>query len=213
MRELNGLILVWHDADGGQPDYEIPRLEGPYSDDWTEWHSQDIDLEVHPREIVDNLADSAHFGPVHKAPTRLFEVNLNGHIGEQVSISEGESGTDMHFNATYYGPAVQIGTYTAEHGDLSFEGIMLNAHTPVDQNSCVLHFGVMIKQKDFPAAADESYMQSYLEQSVAGFMTDVVIWKNKRYEHNPVLCDGDGPLAKMRKWYNQFYLPVGPESS
>ena len=27
----------------------------------------------------------------------------------------------------------------------------------------------------------------------------------KIYLENPLLCDGDGPIAKYRKWFTQFY--------
>jgi hypothetical protein len=34
---------------------------------------------------------------------------------------------------------------------------------------------------------------------------DIPIWEHKIYLENPVLCDGDGPIAKYRKWFQQFY--------
>jgi hypothetical protein len=35
---------------------------------------------------------------------------------------------------------------------------------------------------------------------------DAPIWENKIYQSKPNLCDGDGPIAKFRKWYAQFYV-------
>ena len=32
---------------------------------------------------------------------------------------------------------------------------------------------------------------------------DIPIWENKIYLENPLLCDG--PIAKYRKWFTQFY--------
>jgi hypothetical protein len=34
---------------------------------------------------------------------------------------------------------------------------------------------------------------------------DSVIWEHKTYHERPLLCDGDGPIAKLRKWFGQFY--------
>ena len=34
---------------------------------------------------------------------------------------------------------------------------------------------------------------------------DIPIWENKIYLENALLCDGDGPIAKYRKWFTQFY--------
>ena len=39
------------------------------------------------------------------------------------------------------------------------------------------------------------------------FGQDVEIWKDKVYREDPVLCDGDGPINKLRRWCEQFYLP------
>jgi 3-ketosteroid 9alpha-monooxygenase subunit A len=36
-------------------------------------------------------------------------------------------------------------------------------------------------------------------------LDDAKIWEHKRFEPNPVLCDGDGPISKYRKWATQFY--------
>jgi 3-ketosteroid 9alpha-monooxygenase subunit A len=35
---------------------------------------------------------------------------------------------------------------------------------------------------------------------------DIPIWENKVYLEEPTLCDGDGPIAKYRKWFKQFYV-------
>ena len=34
---------------------------------------------------------------------------------------------------------------------------------------------------------------------------DRIIWSRKKYFEKPMLCDNDGPFAKFRKWYAQFY--------
>ena len=49
-----------------------------------------------------------------------------------------------------------------------------------------------------------------LSQGVADFVAgqfehDVPIWENKIYRQNPMLCDGDGPIAEFRRWCQQFY--------
>ena len=40
---------------------------------------------------------------------------------------------------------------------------------------------------------------------VVGVGQDIPIWNNKCYVPDPILCDGDGPIAKYRKWFSQFY--------
>ena len=39
-----------------------------------------------------------------------------------------------------------------------------------------------------------------------GFMQDVHIWLNKAPVQNPLLCEEDGPVYQLRRWYEQFYV-------
>ena len=41
-----------------------------------------------------------------------------------------------------------------------------------------------------------------------GFLGDVEIWKHKSRIDNPLLCDEDGPVYQLRRWYEQFYVDV-----
>jgi 3-ketosteroid 9alpha-monooxygenase subunit A len=45
-------------------------------------------------------------------------------------------------------------------------------------------------------------------------MQDVHIWLNKAPVQNPLLCEEDGPVYQLRRWYEQFYVDkadVSPE--
>ena len=41
---------------------------------------------------------------------------------------------------------------------------------------------------------------------------DIPIWEHKICRPTPILCDGDGPIAKYRRWFSQFYAE-GQQSS
>ena len=41
-----------------------------------------------------------------------------------------------------------------------------------------------------------------------GFLQDVEIWKHKSKVENPLLCEEDGPVYQLRRWYEQFYVDV-----
>ena len=65
----------------------------------------------------------------------------------------------------------------------------------------------MVK-KDPKASEEENLaiVQAYVDANLLAFGQDVDIWHNKVYVENPLMCSGDGPLHRLRKWYNQFYL-------
>ena len=50
-----------------------------------------------------------------------------------------------------------------------------------------------------PFTADHAFRHFWV-----GFQ-DVAIWEHKRWQDEPMLCDGDGPIGDLRKWYAQFY--------
>ena len=72
----------------------------------------------------------------------------------------------------------------------ALEGCYFSTHYSADQD--------IPKSKEFVA--------KYTEMSIASFIQDVEIWNNKVRVGNPVLCDGDGPINMVRKWYSQFYM-------
>ena len=62
-----------------------------------------------------------------------------------------------------------------------------------------------------PGLSDEQnneIAQQYTEQNRTAFFQDVHIWHTKTRVDNPVLCDGDGPIHKLRQWYDQFYVDL-----
>jgi len=50
--------------------------------------------------------------------------------------------------------------------------------------------------------------KAYVQQAQAAFYEDVSIWHSKTRVDNPLLCDGDGPVYQLRRWYEQFYTDV-----
>ena len=42
---------------------------------------------------------------------------------------------------------------------------------------------------------------------IVGFKEDIAIWENKKYRTRPILCDGDGDVGGLRRWYQKFYQP------
>jgi hypothetical protein len=62
----------------------------------------------------------------------------------------------------------------------------------------------MLKKVGDGARMDR-YSQGYVRNLVEGFAQDRQIWENKRWRDRPALCDGDGPVGALRRWYRQFY--------
>ena len=205
-RERNGLVFAWYDRFGRAPWWEIPELPQHGNPEWTPWVVNMLEIKTQPREIIENVADKAHFGPVHGVEVELFENTFEDHIAIQhmtgVATPLGGGVDHIDSTATYYGPAYQITDMQS-----FLPNVLLNAHTPIDEHRLHLRFGVMLKRTR-DAARTEQIAAVYIKNLQDGFAQDRRIWENKAWRDRPALCDGDGPLGALRRWYRQFY----PES-
>ncbi|NVK44011.1 MAG: Rieske 2Fe-2S domain-containing protein [Oceanospirillaceae bacterium] len=218
--EQNHLLFVWNDPEGNPPPAEvaIPRIDACYSDAWSDWVIAKMVIDTNCRELVDNVADKAHFGPVHGSPLTRFSNIFEGHVATQIMHGRSSrlSGAgELRTNAVYYGPAYQAVEMAGEMEGTPIESILLNCHVPIDLNSFELRYGVLVKK--IPGLTHEqnkAMAEAYVAQAQAAFYEDVEIWHTKTRVDNPVLCDGDGPVGKLRQWYQQFYTDVAdlPES-
>ncbi|MCY1274746.1 3-ketosteroid-9-alpha-monooxygenase, oxygenase component [compost metagenome] len=212
--EQNKLLFVWNDPEGNPPlaEQDIPRIDACFDDTWAEWAVEDMVIKTNCRELVDNVADMAHFGSVHGAPLDEFSNVFEGHTATQ--IMRGRSArlagdAELRTVATYYGPAYQITDMTGAMDGQTIHSILLNCHVPIDQHSFTLRYGVLVKK--IPGLSDEqnqAMAQAYVDQARAAFYEDVAIWNSKTRVDNPLLCDGDGPVYQLRRWYEQFYTDV-----
>ncbi len=211
--EENQMLFIWNDPENRPPlpEQAIPRLKQAFDEGWSDWSVVKWKIDINCRELIDNIADMAHFGPVHGSTTVAYFANIfEGHKATQIMVGENETlggkGNFLTTVATYYGPAYQITHMFGEMGGMPVESILLNSHTPIDANSFELRFGVIVKK--FPGMSDEQcedMVKGYVDLTNAAFAQDVEIWHNKVRVDNPLLCDSDGPVHRNRQWYNQFY--------
>lgn len=209
--EQNHLLFVWNDPEGNPPPPEvaIPRIDGCFSGEWTEWVIDKMVIQTNCRELIDNVSDMAHFGSVHGAFVTHFSNIFEEHVAVQVMHSKSprlsEDGL-LTSTATYFGPAYQITEMKGEMGGYPVDSVLLNCHVPIDLNSFELRFGVMVRK--FPGLSEEQNRTAalqYVKLAQEAFYEDVEIWHNKTRIDNPLLCEADGPVYQLREWYQQFY--------
>jgi phenylpropionate dioxygenase-like ring-hydroxylating dioxygenase large terminal subunit len=89
VQEHSGMILAYFGAEGSEPDYEVPVLEEIGDPAWTPLQHAHMEIATHPREVIENIADFAHFGPVHQTYIQDFKVIIDGPRATQRSIGYG----------------------------------------------------------------------------------------------------------------------------
>ncbi len=205
--ERNGVVLMHFDPRGAAPDFEIPPIAEYGSAEWLPWSRSRYHIKTHPREIVDNLADRAHFPSVHDTEIDEFEFSVDGVRATQRvrgrAMFGGGKVDQFASTTTYHGPG-----YLLMRMDGLLQNYMLLAHTPVDENNLDLRMAVMLKIVG-SREKTQGYVAGYLDNLKRGFEDDIKIWENKIYRDPPILCDGDGPIGRLRKWYRQFYDAPG----
>ena len=206
--EINQMVMVWNDAEGQAPDFLPKKIEECYSDDWSEYGMASFIVKNNCRELIDNMADKGHFGPVHQAPFEGFWNEAKDHTYTQEMTADSPIlGRDLFSQATYEGPAYMTTYMSAIYDGQKVESRLAVTHIPLTLTSFQINFGVMVKKVPGMSAEDEAaFIQGYVDANNFAFGQDVQIWENKIYIPDPVVCDGDGPLHKLRKWYGQFLV-------
>ncbi|MGE2772959.1 Rieske 2Fe-2S domain-containing protein [Rhodococcus sp. 1.20] len=221
--ERNGQLYVWHDPQGSQPsdDITIPLIAEYGNPDWTDWTWKTVLVEgANCRELVDNVVDMAHFFYVHYGMPQYFHNVFEGHVATQVMRSKPRADAvdasigssydnESQSDASYFGPAYMIDKLWT--GDLSGDHniVLINCHYPISSTSFLLQYGVIAKKPDnVPQEVGDQIADAVADGVAIGFEQDVEIWKNKSRIENPLLCEEDGPVYQLRRWYNQFYVDV-----
>ncbi|MEU6582513.1 Rieske 2Fe-2S domain-containing protein [Nocardia sp. NPDC046763] len=231
--ERNGQLFVWHDHEGNPPPGEvtIPTIRGPYTDaegnpaatlsaDWTPWTWRSILIEgSNCREIIDNIVDMAHFFYIHYAFPTFFKNVFEGHVATQYLETKGRPDVGMatkyrgdtllKSEASYFGPAYMINPLLNVYGGFEVRSVLVNCHYPVTQDSFVLQYGITLERPTGVPADTANRLADRMTEGIGeGFLQDVEIWKHKSKIENPLLCDEDGPVYQLRRWYEQFYVDV-----
>ncbi len=224
--QRNGQLFVWHDPEGAPPpdDVSIPEIPGYADGAWTDWTWDTIPVEgSHCREIVDNMVDMAHFYYIHKGLPTYFKNVFEGPVCTQyyagtspeaaatgapieIGVYEGQS---TKSEATYWGPSYLLDKLWDTYGDMTIESVLITCHYPVSPTSFVLMYGMIVKK--IPGLDDEANAKVARKMTRLigeGFLEDVKIWQHKTRIENPMLCEEDGPVYQLRRWYEQFYVDV-----
>ncbi len=211
--EENDLVYVWHDPDGGPPiaGQEIPREPKLDEFSWTPWVIHRVEVKSNCRELIDNMADKAHFIPVHGADRITFFQNISeGHTYTQLMKGISPSG-EMDSRATYYGPGYMLHYMDIAAPDMNipFMSLVINVPTSMESFEFLAGFKYPVPpgMEGNPVAQIE-FVKQQIDENIDGVFADLAIWQDKVTIDNPLLCDGDGPVNRLRQWYNQFLVPV-----
>ena len=215
--EVNELVYIWNDPDGGPPipEQAIPEDPTVQEDGWTPWVIRRVPIPNNARELIDNMADKAHFGPVHGLPAVDKFINIcEGHTYTQIQETNTEYMGKAQSTATYHGPGYMIHHQKMSGGSVmeqhNFMSLVMNVPTSMNSFEFLAGFKERIPEgmEDDREAQIDFVKAKMAEGEDRGVFADMRIWQNKTPINNPILCDGDGPVTRLRQWYEQFLVPA-----
>ncbi|WP_269618175.1 Rieske 2Fe-2S domain-containing protein [Zhongshania sp. BJYM1] len=204
VHESLGCIWMWHDHAGAGPSYRAPHLAQWQQPQWIHWELDHLgELDVHPQEIIDNMADARHLGPTHGAPCEYFENEFRDHIYIQRQGGFHKEYQAMLQTTTWYtGPGVLLSHQ--RFGDI--ESIELIANTPVTDGRVKLWHGLLVNSGvDQPSDIDINEARQLQAGALDSLAADFGIWKNKKPALRVLQLKSDGPFNTGRIWHKQFY--------
>ena len=205
--ERNGAVLVWYDARGHAPFFEIPDLPEWRDDRYTRrWLRFEWTVRTHPQEMAENGLDWHHFPTVHRMePPRSPRYRFEGPayywgIGGAKEYTLQALCEDFDLGGENWGLGYSV---TRQAG--AFRTCIVTGLTPIDRGTTRMKLGVIARRDGANGEEVESALQKYMEEHAVVATQDFEIWENKLHRPNPLLCEEDGPIAEYRRWVRQFY--------
>ena len=202
--EVNGLIMVWHDAAGRDPMWEMPRIEEAYSDKWTDIRTKRWTVNTCNQEMAENQVDAAHFHYLHgtaKMPETSTERHGHHLLTRSTTAMTTPAGVvegNIEVNAWGFG-------FTTTRFNGLVETLLMSSASPITEERTELFFSFMVRDigKGITGGVGKAFMAEISRQ----LEQDIPIWENKIYVDPPLIVKGDGPIGPFRAWSKQFYPP------
>lgn len=211
VREANGVVWCWYHPQRAAPTFDVisyPEFEGEAG--WAPQVRRMWRFASNPQEIAENGVDVAHFEFVHgMSGVPEGKTTYDGHIRQSeaygsrmVTLPTGETKEIPSSVVTVQNGAGQKRTRLTGVVELS---LMVLA-TPVEADDVELRFCFT-----YPDAPEGSFEHQAAMAAIAGTCGqtgvegDIPIWHHKIHRVRPFLCDGDGPILRFRRYFEQFY--------
>jgi nitrite reductase/ring-hydroxylating ferredoxin subunit len=202
LREQNGLLLVYHHAQGAPPAWEIPALE---ANGWTTVRYRKFELFDHPQETTENSVDVGHFAFVHNyRNTRMLRqaVTEGPYLSTAFAVQRAVPGLErllpellfeFQFDTQIYGLGYSLVNVSVPA--LKLQARLWVLPTAIDEQRITLHLAASLRADKGPLLS-RLLAGEMLRGLVRDARQDFVIWQNKQYLHPPALAEGDGPIGK-----------------
>lgn len=235
VQDIHGQLFVYFRGDRSRhaakdpPPYDVPRIpevdEGRFV--WRGHHNVGR-VRIHVLEIAENAGDTAHFQTLHSQfclPwTKLRVPGVEIRHTTEWSL-DSEKPWMLHYvnhaALAVRGRRLDAAAATTRvrycgPGSVLIFRFDIPGRGEIAMYLTLLPIGPLEQQIDFRWFADRKLPRMLVWYVIGTWASqlkhDVEIWSDKVYSSRPMLCRDDGPVAAVRRWYQQF-LPETPPSA
>jgi phenylpropionate dioxygenase-like ring-hydroxylating dioxygenase large terminal subunit len=218
-REVHGVIIAYHDAEGREPEWHVPDLD---TRGWSEPLVKAWKLRGHPQETTENSVDLGHFSQIHRYTNVevLSEPEIDGpylRASYAMTRPAGRFGSPVRTEFVAHVRGLGYSFVEIRVPQYELQARLFVLATPVSERQITLRVAVSLHRDTKPARIHPLLApvpralvnRIIARQTFNGVVHDVEqdlpIWQHKRYVQPPILAAGDGPVGKYRQWAKQFY--------
>ncbi|MFD0683345.1 Rieske 2Fe-2S domain-containing protein [Actinomadura fibrosa] len=221
VRESDGALLVWWDASGGPPRWEVPSvMRDGFPAPIRRFHR----LTAHPQDIVENTVDMGHFTALHGyRSARVENLEFDGPRMRADVVTRRNfpplGALEFRFTARAYGLGVNSARGVVPRLGLEVQALFLQTPVvPWTASGATGGDGELEFRALLALRLHRPRRPRVLADPVARFATHVIgptmwadvrqdfpIWNTRTYLDRPRLAGGDGPITAYRRWAAQFY--------
>jgi phenylpropionate dioxygenase-like ring-hydroxylating dioxygenase large terminal subunit len=202
--EANGWIWLWYHPDANVgPMWEVVHHPEASNPDWTAYETHEWVIYGSIQNMAENGVDVAHFKYIHgtanvpAAELRWGDWGRGADVKARMGTPTGE--VDGLISYDTMGPGQSWTRFTGIS-----ETLLVASLAPVEED--VLRVRYSFTQPKSQAEGPGAGLAKALIRDICKQLDqDKVIWDRMKFEPNPIICDGDGPIPQFRSWYSRYY--------
>jgi phenylpropionate dioxygenase-like ring-hydroxylating dioxygenase large terminal subunit len=211
--ERAGMIFVWHSEDGGEPEWELPKI--PEADDAAfEFYAPEEARWIfrsHPQEVFENTVDIAHFATVHGVSAfgnlDVEHEGVNFRAVAEVNFETPRGQVSGAVDSELFGMGIDV----VRHRGLGQSCTVLTV-TPIDGELVDARYTFFVSLD--PETGEKTRLgMGFARDFCKQIPQDIPIWEAKIYRDKPALARGERAITEFRNWAEQSYSSTETVSS
>ncbi len=195
--ERNGLLMVWHHAEGKPPVDDIPEVAEAASPEWTPFTKLQWTAKSRMYDMGENAVDHVHFQYLHGAsspPSMEQSFDEKGRVRSlsKMNMTTPRGPTPGEIESLSVGPGMGL-VWVRGIADT----LIVTNSTPLDTETVHVRFSYT------QLAAAEPHRQRVASALLADLKRqmeqDIELFEHKRHWKQPLLLPEDGPIGEYRR--------------